>query len=147
MIVIVWFCKWIDEIFVVFDWISFLFFHFFFRKNYDLSEWKWCIWSDSHHTPHTVYAIDFLIWLSMNDDWLELIDSVNEQSRYLLFFMWFFDFFYLSFFYNLSFYLSFFSKLKIFNWKKWQEWMINGVFALIVIIRLTLSMQSIFWFE
>ena len=51
---------------------------------------KWGICVNSHHTPHTVYAIDFLIRLSMNDDCLELFDSVNEQSRYLLFFMRFF---------------------------------------------------------
>ena len=126
---------------------SVFYFFIFLRNFFHQSEWKWSICSDSHHTPHTVYAIDFLIRLSMNDDWLELIDSVNEQSRYLLFFMRFFDFFYLSFFYNLSFYLSFFSKSKFFNWKKCYEWMINGVFTLIVIIRLTLSMQSIFWFD
>ena len=89
---------------------SVFYFFIFLRNFYHQSKWKWGICSDSHHTPHTVYAIDFLIRLSMNDYWLELIDSVNEQSRYLLFFMWFFDFFYLSFFYNLSFFFSFFSK-------------------------------------
>ena len=87
---------------------SVFYFFIFLRNFYHQSKWKWGICSDSHHTPHTVYAIEYLIRLSINDDWLELIDSVNEQSRYLLFFMWFFDFFSLSFFYNLSFYLSFF---------------------------------------
>ena len=102
---------------------SVFYFFIFLRNFYHQSKWKWGIYSDSHHTPHTVYAIDFLIRLSMNDDWLELIDSVNEQSRYLLFFMWFFWFFLFVFFFNLSFYLSFFSKSKFFNWKKWYEWM------------------------
>ena len=65
---------------------------FFLSQNFsteknDTSEWKWSIYSDSHHTPHTVYAIDFLIRLSMNDYWLESFNSVNEQSRYLLFFI------------------------------------------------------------
>ena len=65
---------------------------FFLSKNFsteknDTSEWKWSIFSDSHHTPHTVYAIDFLIGIMIDCIWLELIDSVNEQSRYLLFFI------------------------------------------------------------
>ena len=104
MIGIDWFCKWTIEIFVVFDGIFLIFFIclffiiclficlFFLSQNFsteknDTSEWKWSIYSDSHHTPHTVYAIDFLIRLSMNDYWLESFDSVNEQSRYLLFFI------------------------------------------------------------
>ena len=104
MIVIVWFCKWIDEIFVVFHSISFLFFHFFYVKIMIRVNDKWGIWADSHHTPHTVYAIDFLIRLSINDYWLEFIDSVNEQSRYLLFFIWsvFYFFIFLRNFYNQS---------------------------------------------
>ena len=86
------------------------FFHFFYVKIMIWVNDKWGIWADSHHTPHTVYAIDFLIWVMIDSIWLELIDSVNEQSRYLLFFIRFFDFFYLSFFYNLSFCLFFLSQ-------------------------------------
>ena len=39
---------------------------------------KWGIWADSHHTPHTVYAIDFLIGIMIDSIWLESFDSVNE---------------------------------------------------------------------
>ena len=102
---------------------SVFYFFIFLRNFYHQSKWKWSIYSDSHHTPHTVYAIDFLIRLSINDYWLELFNSVNEQSRYLLFLMGFFWFFLFVFFFNLSFYLSFFSKSKFFNWKKCYEWM------------------------
>ena len=77
---------------------SVFYFFIFLRNFYHQSKWKSGICSDSHHTPHTVYAIDFLIWVMIDSIWLQLIDSVNEQSKYLLFFMWFFDFFYLSFF-------------------------------------------------
>ena len=66
---------------------SVFYFFIFLRNFYHQSEWKWSICSDSHHTPHTVYAIEYLIRLSMNDYWLELFNSVNEQSRYLLFFI------------------------------------------------------------
>ena len=108
---------------------SVFYFFIFLHNFYHQSKWKWGICSDSHHTPHTVYAIDFLIRLSMNDYWLELIDSVNEQSRYLLFFMWFFVlFFYLSFFYNLSFFCLFFlsqnfsTEKNVMNEWKWSIW-------------------------
>ena len=77
---------------------SVFYFFIFLQKKYDMSEWKWGICSDSHHTPHTVYAIDFLIWVMIDSIWLESFDSVNEQTRYLLFFMWFFDFFLFVFF-------------------------------------------------
>ena len=69
-----------------FIWSVFYFF-IFLRNFYHQSEWKWGICSDIHHTPHTVYAIDFLIRLSIDCIWLVSFDSVNEQSRYLLFFI------------------------------------------------------------
>ena len=67
---------------------SVFYFFIFLRNFYHQSEWKWGIYSDSHHTPHTVYAIDFLIWVMIDSIWLESFNSVNEQSRYLLFFIW-----------------------------------------------------------
>ena len=81
-----WFFLFVFFLICLFICLFFLSQNFSTEKN-DTSEWKWSIWADSHHTPHTVYAIDFLIRLSMDCIWLELIDSVNEQSRYLLFFI------------------------------------------------------------
>ena len=87
-----------------FSFDQFFIFSFFLRKKMTRVNDKWGICSDSHHTPHTVYAIDFLIWVMIDSIWLELIDSVNEQSRYLLFFIWsvFYFFIFLRNFYHQS---------------------------------------------
>ena len=118
------FCKWTIEIFVVFHSINFLFFSFFYVKKMIWVNDKWGIFSDSHHTPHTVYAIDFLIRLSINDDWLELIDSVNEQSRYLLFFMWFLFYFFICLFFIICLFICLFFLSQKFSTEKnvMSEW-------------------------
>ena len=86
-------CDFFDFFFICLFFIICLFICLFFlSQNFSteknvMSEWIWSIYSDSHHTPHTVYAIDFLIRLSIDCIWLVSFDSVNEQSRYLLFFI------------------------------------------------------------
>ena len=107
-----------------FSFDQFFYFFIFLRNFYHQSKWKWSICSDSNHTPHTVYAIDFLIRLSMNDYWLESFDSVNEQSRYLLFFMWFFDFFFICLFFIICLFICLFFLSKNFSTEKndMSEW-------------------------
>ena len=106
-----------------FIWSVFYFF-IFLRNFYNQSEWKWGICSDSHHTPHTVYAIDFLIWVIIDSIWLDSFDSVNEQSRYLLFFMWFFDFFLFVFFFIICLFICLFFLSQKFSTEKnvMSEW-------------------------